>query len=96
MPDFAASLGVSYNHINHAIDETDVSLQGEYLLSEEIPVSGFVGYTFSSLSNGFGNANTIFVGIRLYTNSTGSTLVERQRNGTTAALTSFGPLGLNF
>lgn len=95
LPDFAASLGVSYTHINHAIDETDVSLQGEYLLSEQIPVSGFVGYTFSSLSNGLDDANTIFIGIRLYTNSTGSTLSERQRNGTTAALTTFGPLGLN-
>ncbi|HVZ69889.1 MAG TPA: hypothetical protein VG891_10525 [Rhizomicrobium sp.] len=95
-PDFAASLGVSYNHIDNALNETGVSLNGEYLLSEEIPVSAFVGYTYSSLSNGGGNANTVFVGLRLYTNSTGTTLVERQRNGTTAALTAFGPLGLNF
>jgi hypothetical protein len=94
-PDFAASVGLYYNHINHAANETDISLNGEYLLSEEIPVSAFLGYTHSSLTNGGGNADTVFVGIRLYTNSTGTTLVERQRNGTTGTLTNFGPLGLN-
>ncbi len=96
-PDFGVTASLNYNHINHGFDETDLSLQGEYLLSEEIPVSGFVGYTYSGLSEGAGYGNTLFVGLRLYTNTTGAaTLVDRQRSGTVGSLTGFGPLGLNY
>ena len=95
-PDFAVTASVNFTNFNHAFQETDLGLSGEYLISEEIPVSGFVGYTYSDLSNGGGNANTVFVGLRLYTNTTGAaTLVERQRNGTVGSLATFGPLGMN-
>jgi hypothetical protein len=95
-PDFAVSASVNFTNFNHAFQETDLGLQGEYLISEEIPVSAFAGYTYSDLSNGGGNANTFFVGVRLYTNtSSAATLVDRQRNGTVGSLSTFGPLGMN-
>lgn len=94
-PDFAVSASVNFTNFNHAFQETDLGLQGEYLISEEIPISAFAGYTYSDLSNGGGSANTFFVGLRLYTNTTGTTLVERQRNGTVGSLSTFGPLGMN-
>ena len=95
-PDFAVSASVNFTNFNHAFQETDLSLQGEYLISEEIPISAFAGYTFSDLSDGGGNANTFFVGLRLYTNTTGAaTLADRQRNGTVGTLSTFGPLGMN-
>ncbi len=96
-PDFAVLGSIDYTHFNHAIDETDFTAQGEYLLSEETPISAFLGYTYSDLSNGGGHANTFFVGLRLYTNNNGATtLVDRQRSGTVGGLASFGPIGLNF
>lgn len=95
-PDFAVSGSVNYTNFNHLFHETDLGISAEYLISEEIPVSGFVGYTWSDLSNGGGNANTLFVGLRLYTNTTGAaTLVDRQRTGTVGSLATFGPLGMN-
>jgi hypothetical protein len=95
-PDFAVSASVGFTNFNHAFQETDLGLSGEYLISEEIPVSAFAGYTYSDLSNGGGNANTVFLGLRLYTNTTGAaTLVDRQRKGTVGSLATFGPLGLN-
>lgn len=95
-PDFAVSASVNFTNFNHLFQETDLGLSAEYLISEEIPVSGFAGYTYSDLSNGGGNANTVFIGLRLYTNTTGAaTLVDRQRSGTLGSLATFGPLGMN-
>lgn len=95
-PNLALSGLVGFTNVNKAYQATDLGVQGEYLISEEIPVSGFAGYTYSDISNGGGNAHTVFVGLRLYTNTVGgTTLVERQRNGTVSSIAGFGPLGLS-
>ncbi|HTO42264.1 MAG TPA: hypothetical protein VL026_14935 [Rhizomicrobium sp.] len=95
-PNFGVTASLNFTNVNKAFQETDLGLQGEYLISEEIPVSGFAGYTYSDFSNGGGTAHTVFVGLRLYTNTVGgTTLVERQRNGTVSSVAGFGPLGLS-
>lgn len=96
MPNLGLSASLNFTNVNSLFQETDLGVQGEYLISEEIPVSGFAGYTYSDISNGGGNAHTVFVGLRLYTNTVGgTTLVERQRNGTVSSVVGFGPLGFN-
>ena len=95
-PNFGLTASLSFTNVNSLFQETDLGLQGEYLISEEIPVSAFAGYTYSDISNGGGNANTVFVGLRLYTNTVGgTTLVERQRNGTVSNIAGFAPVGFN-
>ncbi|HVZ69888.1 MAG TPA: hypothetical protein VG891_10520 [Rhizomicrobium sp.] len=95
-PDFAVSGGIGYTHLNHFGAETDLSVQGEYLLSEETPFAVFAGYTYTDLSDGGGRVHTVVVGVRFYFNTDGfRTLVERQRGGTVGAIGTFGPAGFN-
>lgn len=95
--DFAVSGAINYTHINRIGAETDLGIQGEYLLSEETPFSVFAGYTYSDLSDGGGHVSTFMVGVRLYYNTDGfSSLMERQRSGTLGAIGGFGPVGLKF
>lgn len=60
---------------------TNYSAGAEWLVSEEMPLSVYGGYTRSEISGG-GSANVWLVGLKFYTNSNGSsTLVDRQRTG---------------
>ena len=80
IPDLNANATVDYltfggGHL------TNYSGEAEWLVSEDVPVSVFGGYTRTEASGGIG-ANTWLVGLKLYTNSNGaSTLVDRQRTG---------------
>jgi len=90
MPDLAFRGSYDYAHVQHAGNENDWTIQGEWLVSEQTPVSVFAGYENSHLS-GLSSLNIWFVGIKLYTNSNGSTtLVDRQRNGAATWGTEFG------
>ena len=76
--------------------ETALSVQGEYLLSEETPIAVFAGYTYSDLSNAGGHVSTFLMGLRFYFNTDGfSSLTERQRSGTVGTIGNFGAVGLN-
>lgn len=94
-PNFAISGGIDYTRFNHIAAETDLSVQGEYLLSEDTPFAIFAGYTYSDISDGGGRAHTFVVGIRFHYNTDGyRTLVERQRGGTVGNVGGFEPSGL--
>ena len=96
-PDFALTGGIGYTHLNRIGAETDLTVQGEYLLSQETPFAVFAGYTYSDLSDGGGNVSTFLVGLRFYFNTDGfSSLKERQRSGTVGTIGGFGPVGLRF
>jgi hypothetical protein len=96
-PDFALTGGIGYTHLNRIGAETDLTVQGEYLLSQETPFAVFAGYTYSDLSDGGGSVSTFLVGLRFYFNTDGfSSLKERQRSGTVGTIGGFGPVGLRF
>jgi hypothetical protein len=60
---------------------TSFGIQGEWLFSESLPISGYIGYTYTDISNGGGHVDQWFIGFKYYTDGNGSTLVEKQRNG---------------
>jgi len=95
MPDLAFQGSYNYLHVNHIGNENDWSIQGEWLVSEQTPVSIFAGYENSDFS-GTGHVNTWFIGVKLYTNPNGpAPLVDRQRNGAATWGTQFAPLGFS-
>lgn len=71
------------------------SLEGEWLVSEDAPVSIFGGYENTKVSDGGPKINTWFAGLRFYTDANGpAPLVERQRGGAATWGTSIGTAGL--
>lgn len=95
-PDFAVTGAFNYTHLNRVGAETDLGIQGEYLLSQETPFAVFAGYTYSDISDGGGNVSTFMVGLRFYFNTDGfSSLMERQRSGTVGTIGTFGPIGMS-
>jgi hypothetical protein len=93
-PDLALSGIVEYEKTGSENSETDTTLEGEYLISESLPISVFGGYTLASPSGiGSTDVNLFFVGVKIYANGHNeSTLVERQRSGTLGWLASFGTI----
>ena len=95
LPNLAVSGDIDYAGASGA-NETDLTAQAEWLVSDEVPVSLYGGYTHASIalsglpSNG---GDMVFGGLRFYLNGTGSTtLMDRQRTGTANWASSFGPL----
>ncbi len=83
MPDLALSGLIDYTSFNHNVNETDYTAQGEWLVSEETPVSVTAGYTRSEFSHVNVSADTFMIGLKLYLNGNGAkTLVDRQRTAT--------------
>lgn len=81
MPDLAISGLLDYTSYDHGFSEVDYTAQGEWLVSEQTPVSVTLGYTRSNFSHGGGSANTFMVGLKLYLDGNGAqTLVDRQRS----------------
>ncbi|HEY5236769.1 MAG TPA: hypothetical protein VIJ62_00180 [Rhizomicrobium sp.] len=96
MPDLALTGTIDYTDLSHGVHETDFTPQAEWLFSEDLPIAVYGGYTFSHVviaNSGSGNANTFFIGLRLYVNGNGSAaLIDRQRTGTVGWGTAFSPL----
>jgi hypothetical protein len=91
MPDLALTAGYDYNHLNHLANLNTWSAQGEWLVSERLPISVYAGFEQTDVSNGGPTYNTWFAGVRFYTNPTGpAPLVERQREGAATWGTSLG------
>ncbi|MBI3678420.1 MAG: hypothetical protein HY243_17555 [Proteobacteria bacterium] len=78
--------------------ETDLTVQGEWLVSQTTPISVYAGYSNSDFpSGGPGDVNVWFVGLRLYCNDPGGTsLVDRQRSGTLGWAGAISPVALRF
>lgn len=81
-PDCAISGTLDYTSFDHtSANELDYGIQGEWLVSEETPVSATFGYTRSNISHGGGNFNVFMLGLKLYLNGNDAkTLVDRQRS----------------
>jgi len=80
-PDVDISGQVEYTGIKQG-SQTKLGIDAEWLFSEEIPISGWVGYDYASISGGGVSAdtNTVSVGLRYYIGGNGS-LVQRHRSG---------------
>ncbi len=84
IPDVAITPFVDYTSIS-SLDTTNFGIGAEWLVSHAIPIAIFGGYTRSHINIsglGSGDTNTFTIGLRIYTNGNGNTLVERHRNGT--------------
>jgi len=84
IPNLAFTPFVDYTGIS-GLHVTNFGISAEWLVSQTIPVAIFGGYTRSHVSFsglGSGDTNTFTIGLRIYTNGNGNTLVERHRNGT--------------
>lgn len=88
-------------------DEDDYGIFSEYLFWDDEdeddddcwwpPTSIYGGYVYSDFSPGHFHVDTVFVGIKLYTDGTGAdTLVDRQRTGSLDWSSSFAPLSFRF
>jgi hypothetical protein len=80
-PNFAARATVGYVGISDGHQWT-AGVHGEYLFSEKTPLSGWVGYDYSSIgADGFAvHGNTISIGLKYYFGGSGS-LEQHQRTG---------------
>jgi len=71
-------------------DSTSYGIGAEFLVSETLPISVFGGYIHSDASvGGFSaDSDTWRIGLRIYTNGNGVTLVERHRNGAVGSIST--------
>jgi hypothetical protein len=81
MPDLAVRGTVGYLGISGGHQWT-AGVHGEYLFSQVTPISGWVGYDYSTLGSGGSSiaANTVSVGLKYYFGGSGS-LQHHQRTG---------------
>jgi hypothetical protein len=91
-PNLALSGAVDYLDIGGSI--TTETVQGEWLISNNTPLSIFGGYQHADLG-GSVDADIVFVGLKLYLNGNGAmSLTERQRQGSLGYITQ-SPLFLD-
>lgn len=85
MPDLALSGAIDHAHYNAGggSTETDYTVGGEYLFSEETPISLSGGWQYANIAGT--HADTWFVALKFYCNgsSGAQTLVDRQRSSGT-------------
>jgi hypothetical protein len=81
IPDVALWGAIDYVSFDSA-HFTSYTVGAEYLFSEMLPISGFASWTNTQVSDGGAHENTFLFGIRYYFNENGSSLKDRQRNGT--------------
>ena len=86
LPDLSLTGQINYVGATGA-NATNFGITGEWLFSESVPVSGYVGYNYTDLSNGGGHVDQWFIGFKYYTDGNGSSLVEKQRNGALDSIT---------
>jgi hypothetical protein len=80
MPNLSLTGSINYAGTDGS-DTTSYNLQAEWLFSEVLPVSGFVGYSYTDVSGISDHIDHWFIGFKYYTDGNGSTLVDKQRNG---------------
>jgi hypothetical protein len=96
VPNLSLSAGYDYAHFKHFTNENDYSAEAEWLISRSMPVSIYGGYTRSEFSGTGGlTANTWSVGVRVYFDGRGESLVQRQQTGAEIYGTNFGPAALH-
>jgi hypothetical protein len=90
-PDLDVQAHVNYISVKKG-NQTALGAQAEWLFSEDIPVSGWIGYDYTTLSGGgfSENVNTFSVGLRYYIGGGGS-LVQHHRSG----VDGWGPAALD-
>ena len=93
MPNLALNGNIDFASLSD--DDADLTSYGvgaEYLISTTLPISVFGGYTRNNLDIlGFDvDSDTWSIGLRIYTNGNGVTLVERHRNGAVGAIGNLG------
>lgn len=94
MPNFGVTGAISYSHLGSGIGGMAAySISGEYLISEETPVSLYAGYTNVDVPFGLPNMNVFTIGLKLYAGGSGS-LRDRHRNGALDSLVAPSTLGL--
>ncbi len=85
IPDLGLSASIDHAHFNSGggFQETDYALTGEYLFSEEMPISVQGGWSYSNIAGL--HADTWFIALKYYCNgdSSATTLVDRQRSSGT-------------
>jgi len=80
MPDLALTGQITYFGDSGA-HLTNYSATGEWLVSEDTPISVYGGYTYSDISNVGGHLNQWVIGVKFYTDGNGTALVDKHRNG---------------
>ncbi len=90
LPNLSFTGSVDHAQINRIAHDTIYTLQGEYLVSDDLPISFFAGYSYTQFTNYAGNQKTFFLGLRFFMNSNATTLVEHHRTGTVGALSNYG------
>jgi len=89
MPDLGITGAFQWADFDHGIGSVSaLSIGAEWLVSEEIPVSIYGGYTRAFFPNGAPNANVWNVGLKFYFGAEGMPLVGHHRNGALDSLTS--------
>jgi hypothetical protein len=89
MPNLALNGNVDFIGLSDVdLDMTNYGIGAEFLVSQTLPISVFGGYTRSNIdAGGFDLDSDIWsIGVRIYTNGNGVTLVERHRNGAVGAI----------
>ena len=96
MPDLAITGTVDYTGYPHnygSSNETNYGVMAEWLVSESTPISVYAGWNGTSVSHSSDTVSTWMVGLKVYTDQNGaSTLVDRQRSGSSTWATRFNPL----
>jgi hypothetical protein len=94
-PNVSLTVGYDYTHADHAGNENDWSVKGEWLLSERMPIAVYGAYTNSKLGGGGSTVNVFTIGLTYFCGSSGpEPLVERQRTGAEEWGNTFSPAGL--
>ena len=97
MPNLALTGNIDFQSLDDVDwDTTTYGIGGEFLVSEAVPISIFGSYTRSNSEiAGFDfDTDTWMIGLRIYTNGNGATLVERHRNGAVGAIGNLGTSSL--
>jgi hypothetical protein len=93
MPNLAIQGNIDYQTLSDSdVNVTNYGIGAEFLVSENVPISIFGGYTRSEIDafGDSGSADTWMIGVRIYTNGNGSTLVDRHRNGAVGTIGNVG------
>lgn len=90
-PDFSLAGGIDYTGIGHG-HATDFHARAEYLAWDNLSVYG--GYTYTDVPGK--SLNSFMIGLKLYCDPDGPTLVDHQRSGPATYISTFSSVALTF